>query len=390
MHPKTLYDAFNACGLNYYVGVPDSLLQHFCAFITHTLPPANHVTTANEGNAIGLATGRYLATGTPAIVYMQNSGLGNVVNPIASIADAQVSGIPMVLVVGWRGELDPDGNSVPDEPQHAKMGQITEAILDTLEIRYAIVDTATPNLDETVGELVTHAQQFTQPVALLVRKNTFEAVPKPAVSVSGATLSREDAIAVVLQTLAPSIPIVSTTGMTSRELFELRLKRGEAHHTDFLTVGAMGHTSQIAAGVASAHPGTVVCLDGDGSTLMHLGALAVNARHPNLLHILINNGVHDSVGGQPTAGVNVDFCAIAKACGYTDARRIDHAADLQAAIVNFQETNGPLLLDIRCKTGNRKELGRPTDTPQQNKDSFMRFLQDRPDHPKQDESRARG
>ena len=377
MRPQELYKAFSACGIDYYVGVPDSLLQHFCAFLVHTVPAEHHVICANEGNAIGVAIGRYLATGTPAVVYMQNSGLGNVVNPVTSVADAQVSGIPMVFVVGWRGEMLIDGSQMHDEPQHVKMGQVTEDLLTVIGVRYITVDTNTLNIAEAVKDLVVHTRKHSQPVALLVRKNTFEATHQLSAPASTATLSREDAIEALLQALPPTVPIVSTTGMASRELFELRVKRGEGHARDFLTVGAMGHASQIATGVASAYKSTVVCLDGDGSVLMHMGVLALNARQKNLLHVLINNGAHDSVGGQPTAGLHVDFCAIAKACGYADARRVDTAKDLQSVIADWQNFSGAVLLEVHCKTGSRSDLGRPTTTPTANKNSFMEFLHDR-------------
>ncbi len=274
----------------------------------------------------------------------------------------------------------PNGSQLQDEPQHLKMGQVTEALLHVIGVRYTIVDAETRNLVETVQSLVAYACEHRQPVALLVRKNTFEATHQPDPPDSTATLSREDAIEALLEALPASVPIVSTTGMASRELFELRTKRGEEHAQDFLCVGAMGHTSQIAAGVASAYKGLTVCLDGDGSALMHMGAFALNAHQSNLLHVLINNGAHDSVGGQPTEGFHVDFCAVAKACGYADARRVATTEDLKAAVADLQPTSGTVLLEVRCKTGSRQDLGRPTNTPQGNKNRFMGFLM--PDQPK--------
>jgi phosphonopyruvate decarboxylase len=373
---KLFYDALVARGIDFFAGVPDSLLKDFCAYVTDHTDPAANVITANEGSAIGLAAGRYLATGKPALVYMQNSGLGNAVNPLTSLADAEVYGVPMVLLIGWRGEP-----GKKDEPQHVKMGAVMLEVLDAIDIGYTILpdepDEALAALDDAVAQ----ALDASSPYALVVRKGTFAKYKLTGGGTGPAyPLSREEAIAAFLEAVPEGTPVVSTTGMPSRELFELREARGEAHETDFLTVGSMGHSSHIALGVASSHPGRdVYCLDGDGAALMHLGGLAIigTAGLANYKHIVLNNGAHDSVGGQPTVGFRVDLGAVAKACGYREAWRAETREELVEGMARLREARGPALLEVRVKKGNRPDLGRPTMTPQDLKRAFMKALQGR-------------
>lgn len=374
--PVEFLAALEKLDIRFAAGVPDSLLKDVCACLTDRFPKARHVIAANEGAAAGLAIGHYLATGRPALVYMQNAGLGNVVNPIASLADPQVYGIPMLLMVGWRGEMLPDGTQLRDEPQHVKQGQITLAQLEVLGVPYRVVDGQTPAAEPVLRELVELALAGSRPVALVVRKQTFSPYRLPPAAET-AVLTREAAIRAVVAALPDQVPVVATTGMASRELFELRAAAGGGHARDFLTVGGMGFASQIAAGLALARPGQkVLCLDGDGAALMHLGGLTTGADCPNLLHVVLNNGAHDSVGGQPTKGAVLDFAALARACGYARAARAATAEEVGARLGELLSGTGSALLEIQCRRGHRPDLGRPTRTPAQAKDDFMRHLRE--------------
>lgn len=377
IEPLEFISSLDKLDIRFVTGVPDSLLKDVCACITTHFPPARHLIATNEGSAVGLAIGHYLATGRPALVYMQNSGLGNAINPLTSLADPQVLGVPMVLMIGWRGEILTDGRQLHDEPQHVKQGQITIPQLEVLDLPYRIVDGSTTTIEPILSELLALAVSRSGPAALVVRKQTFAPFKLAKPDHAESQLTREAAIGVIVAALPDDVPIVSTTGMASRELFELRKASGRGHHRDFLTVGGMGHAAQIAAGIALARPDRqVVCLDGDGAVLMHMGGLAISADCSNLLHIVINNGAHDSVGGQPTKGAVLDFTKIAAACGYACVSR---ATTTDEIITNIQSMLGGGLssfLEIKCKRGARADLGRPDRAPAQNKIDFMRFLEE--------------
>lgn len=367
--PKHFVDGLAAVGVDFYAGVPDSLLKDFCAYVDDHGAPGNHVIAANEGNAVAMASGYYLATGKSAVVYLQNSGLGNAVNPLTSIADEEVYQTPMLLVVGWRGEP-----GIKDEPQHVKQGRITPAQLELLEIPYQIVDAGT-DLDALIAWCRELLDETEAPVALLVRKGAFASYESRRKASTGFKMKREAALAAVLD-LAGEASIVSTTGKTSRELFELRVVRGEQQR-DFLTVGGMGHTASIALGVAIGRPETrVVCIDGDGSVLMHLGALPIigSLQPANFIHVLLNNAAHESVGGQPTVGDRIDFRAIALASGYSTYRVASSPDELSVAWRELAEVSGPVMLEIRITTGSRHDLGRPTSRPRENKRAFMDWM----------------
>lgn len=374
--PVEFISSLNKQDIRFVTGVPDSLLKEVCACIATHFPPERHIIATNEGSAVGLAIGHYLSTGRPALVYLQNSGLGNIINPVTSLADPQVYGAPMIFMIGWRGEILGDGKQIHDEPQHVKQGRITIPQLELLDIPYRIIDNFTKAIDPTLSELIEIAMSRSGPTALVVRKQTFSPFKLSIPDTDVSQLTREAAIAAVIAALPDDVPIVSTTGMASRELFKLRKAAGQGHHRDFLTVGGMGHAGQIAAGIAMAKPDRqIVCLDGDGAILMHMGGLAISADCSNLLHIVINNGAHDSVGGQPTKGAVLDFTKIAIVCGYA---RVSSALTAHNIAENIQSMLGSGLssfLEIKCKLGARSDLGRPDRTPAQNKSDFMRFLQ---------------
>ena len=370
--PKLFYDELNNHGVEFFTGVPDSLLKSMCAYITDNTPIERNVIAANEGGAVGLATGYHLATGKIPVVYMQNSGLGNTVNPLLSLTDKLVYNIPLLLIIGWRGEP-----GVKDEPQHLKQGMVTEALLDTMGIRHEVlVDEETALADQVRGTMQ-YIKQSGEAFALIVRNGTFAPYKLQKTEPSSFSLSRERAIQLVASSLSEHDAIVSTTGMISRELFEYREAVDQGHKQDFLTVGSMGHASQIALGIALSQPERrVFCFDGDGATIMHAGALAIiGALAPgNYYHVIFNNGAHDSVGGQPTVGLNIDIPSMAKACGYKTVASIDNEEDLVRQLGQLKQNEPPFLLEVKVKKGARPDLGRPTTTPVQNKAALMDFL----------------
>lgn len=373
---KEFYNELLNNEIDFFTGVPDSLLKSFCGYIKDNVSNDKHIMAANEGNAIGLASGYHLSTGKIGLVYMQNSGIGNAINPLASLCDKLVYSIPMLLLIGWRGEP-----GKKDEPQHKKQGLITTKILDVMEIPYEIID-ENINCDDMKLKVRTaceYMKRNNEPYALIIKKGAFGEYNLKNNSMVNFDLTREEAIEVLLSSMNENSTIVSTTGMTSRELFELREKRKENHNRDFLTVGSMGHASQIALGIAlNNKKKDVYCIDGDGAMIMHLGGLAIigNQEVKNFKQILINNGAHDSVGGQETVGLKIDIVSIAKACGYKECYSCSSKDEIMMYSEKIKNSEGPVLLEIKVKKGARKDLGRPTKTPIENKIAFMNFLQD--------------
>lgn len=356
------YRHLTGSGVELFAGVPDSLLQDLCACIYDQTPREMNVVTANEGNAVGLACGYHVATGKYAAVYLQNSGLGNIVNPVTSLAHEEVYGVPMLLIIGWRGEP-----GVKDEPQHVAQGRLTPQMLDSIEVPYTVLeaDAWESQVDAAIAEMTGSSR----PVALLVRKGLFSTYTfaqenrRPQV-----TLSREAALSEILDSIGSESFVVSTTGKTSREVFELREARGEGHSHDFLTVGGMGHSSSIAMGACLGTEELVYCIDGDGGFLMHMGAAPVIAQRArdNFRYILINNGAHESVGGQPTVAFDIDVPAILRGSGYEHVEIVSDAASIPAAVERLAAHPRSALI-IETAQGSRPDLGRPTSSPSANK-----------------------
>lgn len=376
IRPQFFYDTLASYGINFYAGVPDSLLKNLCAYITDHADAVHNVIAANEGGAMGLAAGYYLATGQIPVVYMQNSGEGNIINPLASLTDSDVYNIPVLLVIGWRGKP-----GVHDEPQHVKQGKVTTGLLNVMGIDYTVLSKEEEKAGAQIKKAVAYMQATNQCYAIVIEKDTFDAYVLQNVEKNDLALSREDAIQTVAAALGEKDVIVSTTGMISRELFEYRTAMNQGHERDFLTVGSMGHASQIALGIAlEKQDRRVWCFDGDGATIMHMGSMAIVAQKApkNYIHVIFNNGAHDSVGGQPTVGLNIDLSAIAKAVGYKTVYSIDcmEALENKLSILNSQLSINeyPIFMEVRVKKGNRKDLGRPTTTPIQNKEALMNFL----------------
>ena len=372
--PDAIVAQLADAGISFVTGVPDSLLKEACAAISGGLPPERHVIAANEGAAVGLAMGHFLASGRPALVYLQNSGLGNAVNPLVSLAAPEVYGIPMVLMVGWRGEIAEGGVQLADEPQHRVQGRVTPGQLDLLGIPYRLVD-AGSDFGACLREAVADALARSTPVALLVRAKAFSRSAAMDAGRDPGTVAREDAIRALVEALPGDVPVVATTGHTSREIFELRRSLGAGHHRDFLTVGGMGHAVSIAGGIALTRPElTVVCLDGDGALLMHTGALTNAARLPNLVHVVLNNGAHDSVGGQPTMARHLRLPDLARSLGYAHVHEASSLEEIRGLVPRLLAERGSRFLEIRCRRGARADLGRPDRTPEENRNDFMAFL----------------
>lgn len=371
--PEFFIENLRKNGIDFFAGVPDSLLKNICAYIADHIDSSHNIITANEGAAVGLAAGYHLATGKAGVVYMQNSGEGNTINPLASLTDKEVYNIPVLLIIGWRGRP-----GVHDEPQHVKQGKVTTGLLDVMGISYEVLskeeDQAAAQIDKAADAL-----KRNEVYALVIEKDTFSEYKLQNIETNDLTMTREEAIQAAAKALAPTDVIVSTTGMISRELFEARAAWGQGHEKDFLTVGSMGHASQIALGIAlNKKDRRVWCFDGDGATIMHMGSMAIVAskRPANYIHVVFNNGAHDSVGGQPTVGLKINLPEVAKAVGYSSVYSVSTIEELNSrlSVLSSQSNDGPVFLEVKVKKGNRKDLGRPTTTPIENKQAFMNNL----------------
>jgi len=360
---------------DFYTGVPDSQLKELCDFLIKNYGiSTKHIIAANEGNCVGIAAGHYLATGKVPAVYMQNSGLGNIVNPFASLLHPKVYGIPCIFIIGWRGEP-----GVHDEPQHVFQGEVTETMLKDLGIPCLIVDQETKAEDvaevmqEFKGKLDSGAS-----VAFLIKKNAFE--KETAVSYQNRNLlCREDVIRKIVDVAADDV-VVTTTGKASRELFEIREQGRQGHSHDFLTVGSMGHSSSIALGIAlEKRDRKVWCIDGDGAVLMHMGSMAVigSSQPSNLVHVVLNNGAHETVGGMPTVADNIELLRIAEGCGYRRAVSVSGEEELETALHQAEMAEELVFIEVKCSIASRADLGRPVTTPQENREGFMEFLESR-------------
>ena len=366
-------DFVDILGCDFYTGVPDSQLKALCNYLMNTygIDEKHHIIAANEGNCAALAAGYHLATDNVPVVYMQNSGEGNIINPVASLLNDNVYAIPCIFVIGWRGQP-----GIHDEPQHIYQGQITCDLLDLMDIENFVVgeDTCIEEL-KTVMNNYNKVLESGKSVAFVVCKNALT-YKEEVVYENDNVMLREEIISHIVDVTGED-PIVSTTGKASRELFEIRESRNQDHKYDFLTVGSMGHTSSIALGVAINKPEDKVwCVDGDGSALMHMGAMAVvgNVNPKNLVHIVINNGAHETVGGMPTVANTMNLVKIAEACGYSYAVLVDNFDELDIELEKVKNMDCLSFIEILCSIGAREDLGRPTTTALENKENFMKFL----------------
>ncbi len=361
----------NKNDIDFFCGVPDSLLKDICAYFANNIDEKKHIITANEGNAIALAAGYYLATGKIALVYMQNSGIGNAINPLLSLTDEDVYNIPLLMLIGWRGEP-----GIKDEPQHKKQGKVTDKILEAIGVEYSLLSDTPKEAQSQVKFACDYMQKTKKPYALIVKNNTFEKYLLKK-SDNNFEMTREEAITVIVDNLKENDVIVSSTGLISRELYEYREKLNQPHYRDFLTVGSMGHSSSIAMGIALQKPyQNVYCFDGDGAAIMHLGALpAISSQKlENFKHIIFNNEVHDSVGAQPSCANIINFKNLADSCGYDNTYSVKTKTGLLNILSEFINTKGANFLEIKVKSGYRKDLGRPSKELIEAKENFMSFI----------------
>lgn len=360
---------------DFYTGVPDSQLKALCNYLMHTygIDPKHHLIAANEGNSTAIAAGYHLATGKIPVVYMQNSGEGNAINPIASLLSDKVYAIPVIFLIGWRGEP-----GIHDEPQHVYQGEVTLKLLEDMDIESYVLDRETTQEElKQVMDGFRKVLSIGKSVAFVIRKNALS-YDGNVIYQNRHTITREEIIRHIVTAIGET-PIISTTGKASRELFEIRENNGQSHKYDFLTVGSMGHSSSIALGIAANKPNTKIwCIDGDGAALMHMGAMAViGASHPNnLVHVVINNEAHETVGGMPTVGGSVDFPAIAIACGYSHVVSVCNLEDLDRELAIAQSMNTLCMIEVKCAIGARDDLGRPTTNAVENKVGFMNYLRE--------------
>lgn len=370
MEVKELIKVLNA---DFYTGVPDSQLKPFCNYLINTygIDKKHHIIAANEGNSVAIAAGYHLATRKVPVVYMQNSGEGNIINPVASLLNDKVYGIPMIFIIGWRGEP-----GVHDEPQHVFQGKVTIKLLDDMEIESFIIsnETTPEELNKKMkyfNRLLSKGKQ----VAFVIKKEALK-YSKKIVYKNKNTMTREEIIKHIVK-YSKEDPIISTTGKASRELFEIREENFQSHKYDFLTVGSMGHSSSIALGVAINKPNTKVwCIDGDGAVLMHLGSMPVigSVNPDNLVHIVINNGAHETVGGMPTAISNLNIPLFAKYCGYKKIFTADNYIELDKILKEAKESKELTFIEVKSSISSRKDLGRPTTSALDNKYAFMNYL----------------
>lgn len=365
--PERLYNFLQQEGIGFYTGVPDSLLKSFLQYLQDHCPENHHIITANEGLAVALASGYYFQTGKTPLVYLQNSGLGNVVNPLTSLADKEMYQVPMLLLIGWRGRPGTD-----DEPQHLKMGRITVKLLEALEVPVYLLDTDEANTFKKISEAIRLSEEKQMPVALLVQEQLFSGY-KSFDLTDGYKLGREFVIQRIIDVLGGDETIICTTGKIGREFYEQNIKAGNKIKKYLLSVGAMGHANHIALGVKITTDRKVIMMDGDGALMMHLGALPTITHYAKqrFIHIMLNNGSHESVGGQPTEALRVDCCAIAQSCGYDKVICIKNENELERWLHDGLNRDIVQFVEIRINRNSRSDLGRPVEKPADWKKKFM-------------------
>ena len=374
--PEEFLNTLIDLDIRFFTGVPDSLLKEICLCLNKFVDKKKHIIACNEGAAVGLGIGHYLATSRPALIYLQNSGLGNTINPLISLSHKKIYSIPAILLVGWRAELLEGSSQIEDEPQHRAQGSVTCKQLELMDIDYIILDKDTKDYKKLIEEYLEKSLKMNTPFAIVVRKNTFKKSKENTLVKSNSYLpKRENIIENIIKLIPKNTFVVSTTGFTSRELFEIRESLDMNHSRDFLTIGGMGFASQIAAGIALSKPKfKILCLDGDGSLLMHNGVMAVNASCSNLIHVVINNGVHDSVGGQPTNAKNINLSQLASIFGYGYSIKVDNLYDLNKYIEEAFKKNKSYFIEVKSYKGSRLDLGRPNLSPIKIKELFMESL----------------
>lgn len=372
VNQQTLFQELDKLGVKFFTGVPDSLLNDFCLYLVNNIPEGRHVLAANEGNAIAIAAGNFMATGNIPVVYMQNSGIGNATNPLLSLTHDCVYGIPMILVIGWRG--DP---SINDHAQHKKQGELTPVLMSDMDIPYEILD-ADDMVVEKFTWAVNKAKEISTPVALIAKKAILTQKEKKQTYADSKLMNREEAVAAVVDVLGADAIYLGTTGRATREVHEQLIAHGIGEGHEWQNVGSMGHVSSVGLGLALARPDKrIVVFDGDAAAVMHMGALATNCRYKagNMLHIVLNNGVNESVGGQPSAGYLIDLTTVAKACGYrTVGHAVETKEELQQIVRENQSGKMPLFIDVHVRQGIRSDMPKLNIDHKAQKEALMRNL----------------
>ena len=357
--------------INFFTGVPDSLFASLCNYF-QLYEKRNHILSTNEGSSVGLAIGYHLATGKIPLVYLQNSGLGNAINPIVSLTDKKIFDIPIFFLIGWRGELNKKNIQIKDEPQHRTQGQITKKLLKLLNIKFEVLSNKS-NYANVINKLTDYSKRNSKSVAILIRKNSFTGEKKIIEKRKKLILTREMALQTVFENVPKSIPKISTTGMLSRELYEMNKKVKKEKNT-FMCIGGMGHALSIASGLAMIKNKKIICLDGDGSSLMHLGAMAISGKINNLIHILFNNYAHDSVGGQTPPSENIEFYRLSKQFGYYHSYKASNKKDIIDKVKVALKNKKSTFIEISCVKGHRDNLSRPSKEAIYYKKLFMKFI----------------
>ncbi|MCR5573679.1 MAG: phosphonopyruvate decarboxylase [Bacteroidaceae bacterium] len=372
VNQQTLFQQLDKLGVKFFTGVPDSLLNDFCLYLVNNIPDGQHVMAANEGNAIAIAAGNYMATGNIPVVYMQNSGIGNATNPLLSLTHNYVYSIPMILVIGWRG--DP---AINDHAQHQKQGELTPVLMKDMDIPYEILDA-----DETVVDKLAWAlaktKEISSPVALIAKKAILSQKDKKQTYADSKLMNREEAVAAVVDVLGEDAIYLGTTGRATREVHEQLKAHGVGEGHEWLNVGSMGHVSSVGLGLALAKPDKIIVVfDGDAAAVMHMGAMATNCRYKagNMIHIVLNNGVNESVGGQPSAGYVINLTAVAEACGYrTMGHVVEAKEELQRVVRENQSDEMPLFIDVHVRQGIRSDMPKLNIDHKAQKEALMKNL----------------
>tara|TARA_B100000767_G_scaffold264583_1_gene279642 strand:- start:1612 stop:2724 length:1113 start_codon:yes stop_codon:yes gene_type:complete len=353
--------------LDFCCGVPDSLLKDLC-FAFENKYKKNHLVAANEGSAVGLGIGYHLSTKKIPLIYLQNSGLGNAINPLISLSGSNVYKIPLFLIIGWRGEKH---KTFVDEPQHIAQGKVTEDFLKKLGIIYKIVD-ANTDYKKQINILKNFANKNQRVVALLIKKNTFKNNVKKSNQISK-VYEREKYLNLLIDILPKNSIIVSTTGILSRELNEI-INTSKKKINFFMCVGGMGHAISVASGLALKLKKKVFCFDGDGAATMHLGSLSSSSKIKNIIHILFNNHSHESVGGQDNAAKHVKFFRIAKEFGYKNSYLCKNGKELNKIINKSIKSKYNSFIEIILNKGHRKNISRPSRNMILLKNNFMNSI----------------
>jgi len=372
LDPAEYVEVLKKKDISFFTGVPDSLLAIFCSYLLDNIDPNNNVIAANEGNAVAIAAGYHLSTGRYPCVYLQNSGLGNIINPLLSLTHQNIYNIPMLLMIGWRGEP-----GKKDEPQHMIQGEKTGPLLTAIGTNFEVLPDYIEGAIEAIESAVNHMKNRGSPYAFIVKRQIFSEYKQKTQFNNDYPLSREESISAIVEQVSEYDPIIATTGFTSRELYEMQVKHKKTVRNCFLSVGSMGHASSIALGIALEKKSRrVFCLDGDGAAIMHMGSLAVigGEKLKNIVHIVLNNEAHESVGGQPTVGSKISFEKLGKACGYNQAFTVKTKEEIAEAVKKCTVDNGPTMIEVKCCMRTRGNLGRPKQSPKDNKKEFMEFL----------------